>query len=107
MIYSNSKTCRLVCALCDGRMNAANFILSSSGKTLMTQLILDASALIILPKLTESVELLDESGKTIGHFHPAPRRVEPRVSEEELRRRMQQRGGRPLADIRADLEAKG
>ena len=73
----------------------------------MTQLILDASALAILPKLTESVELLDESGKTLGHFHPAPRRVQPLVSEEELRRRVQQGGGRPLADILADLEAKG
>ena len=73
----------------------------------MTQLILDASALTILPKLTESVEILDESGKTLGHFHPAPRPVQPRVSEEELRRRVQQGGGRPLADILADLEARG
>jgi hypothetical protein len=74
---------------------------------LMTRLILDASALTILPKLTESVELLDASGKTLGQFHPAPRRVDPRVSEEELRRRVQDGGGRPLADILADLEKRG
>jgi hypothetical protein len=73
----------------------------------MTRLIFDANALAILPKLTEPVELLDESGKTLGHFHPAPRQVQPRVSEEELRRRVQQGGGRPLVDILADLEAKG
>ena len=73
----------------------------------MTQLTLDASALVILPKLTESVELLDESGKTLGHFHPAPRRLQPQVGDEELRRREQQGGGRPLADILADLEKRG
>lgn len=92
----------------------------------MTQLTLDASALLILPKLTESVELLDESGKTLGQFHPTPSREARRspFSREEIeRRRTQQSGspsphtreeleqlrlqrtGRPLADIRRDLGA--
>ena len=77
----------------------------------MTQLILDASALAILPKLTESVELLDESGKTLGQFHPTNR---PEGSEasfksphtrEELEQLRLQPTGRPLADILRDLGA--
>jgi hypothetical protein len=89
-------------------MNAVSSIPSSQiGMHHMTQLILDASALVILPKLTESVEILDESGKTLGHFHPSPR---PEASQspfarEELERRRLQRTGRPLADILRDLEA--
>ena len=73
----------------------------------MTQLILDASALAILPKLTESVELLDESGRTLGQFHPTPRQEASRspFSREEIERRRLQKTGRPLADILRDLEA--
>lgn len=92
----------------------------------MTQLILDASALTILPNLTESVELVDTTGKTLGHFHPAKRQEGSRspFSREELERRRGlqsgpqsphtreeleqlrlQRTGRPLADILRDLGA--
>ena len=74
----------------------------------MTQLILDASALAILPKLTESVEIVDDSGRSLGHFHPAPREEANRspFSREELEQRRLQRTGRPLADILRDLEAR-
>jgi hypothetical protein len=77
----------------------------------MTRLILDASALTILPKLTEAVELLDESGKTLGQFHPTKRAEGSQPSfksphtREELEQLRLQRTGRPLADILRDLGA--
>ena len=73
----------------------------------MTQLTLDASALLILPKLTESVELLDESGKTLGQFHPAKpqeRKTRSPFSREELERRRTQQSGPPSPHTREELE---
>ena len=89
-------------------MSGSSSIPSSQiGMHLMTQLILDASALVILPKLTESVEILDESGKTLGLFHPVDQQdTSPSPhSREELEQLRLQRTGRPLADILAELGA--
>jgi hypothetical protein len=50
------------------------------------------------------VEVCDESGKTLGYFHPLVRptetlAVQSPFSLEELERRRQQRTGKPLAEI--------
>ena len=74
----------------------------------MTQLILDAAALAILPTLTESVKILDVSGKMLGHFYPSQLRGASRspFSREELEQRRLQRTGRPLAEILRALEGR-
>ena len=58
------------------------------------------------------LELCDESGKVLGYLMPAVDHslyegVDSPVSEEELDRRSQEGGGRPLADILRDLESQG
>lgn len=48
-------------------------------------------------------------GRVLGYFTPAPParlNLEPQISEEELQRREQEGGGRNLADILRDLEAR-
>jgi hypothetical protein len=56
----------------------------------------------------EVVELCDQAGRLVGYFHPGPPRdangnaIIP-FSDEELQRRDQERGGRPLKDILDDL----
>jgi hypothetical protein len=57
-----------------------------------------------------AVEVCDASGQTLGYFHPvvtgihsASPSAESPFSEEEIERRCQEPGGRPLADILADL----
>jgi hypothetical protein len=57
----------------------------------------------------EIVEILDSSGKLLGFFHPvgvATRGTFPKTpfSIEELQKLRQQKGGRPLIEILADLE---
>ncbi len=58
------------------------------------------------------VELCDESGRVLGYFTPAVdqaayQRVESPTSEQELRRRSQQGGGRSLPEILEDLHKQG
>jgi hypothetical protein len=75
----------------------------------MTRVILDNAALEKLHQAGTSVEICDEAGYLHGYFSPA---VDPGayaniplpISEEEIRRRLQEKGGRPLAEIMADLE---
>ena len=74
----------------------------------MSFLVLDQSAIEKLKAVATMVEVRDEQGTLVGHFHPAvtPETVdqyECPLSEEELRRRAQEGGGRPLADILDDL----
>jgi hypothetical protein len=77
----------------------------------MTRLLVDAELRSKLCDSRQTVELYDEAGKLLGYFYPAAdpadyARAIPRVSDEELRRRVRQGGGRPLADILADLEKR-
>jgi hypothetical protein len=71
----------------------------------MTKLILDAATLTKLHNLDALLELCDETGKTLGYFHPTVARngttttFRSPFSDDELRRRQQQRTGRALADI--------
>jgi hypothetical protein len=77
----------------------------------MTSLILDQALIEKLKAVETSVAVRDASGNLVGFFHPAatPETVdqyECPVSDDELLRRAQESGGRPLADILRDLEAQ-
>lgn len=78
----------------------------------MTKIVLDQATLTKLRHLKEALEVCDESGHTLGYVKPASARspydmVQVPVSEEELDRIEREGGGRPLADILADLEKQG
>lgn len=73
----------------------------------MTRIIVDEATRARLGNLAEAMQLCDESGRVLGYFTPASNLREPQISQEEARRRLQQGGGRPLADILADLEKRG
>jgi hypothetical protein len=79
----------------------------------MTKLIVDESLRARLEDFTESVQLCDERGHVLGYFLPAEiydrtlyDGVEPPISDEEFRRRVSEPGGRSLAEILADLQAR-
>lgn len=77
----------------------------------MNRVIVDPATLVQLRNVRQTSELWDDSGKLLGHFVPAMNHservdLEPQVSEEELDRRERAGGGRPLADILADLEKR-
>jgi hypothetical protein len=76
----------------------------------MTQIKIDAATMARLNGLSDSLEICDESGRLLGYFHPSvspPRRSDGKIaspfSDAELARRSQQRTGRPLKDILAEL----
>jgi hypothetical protein len=69
---------------------------------------LDQSAIDKLKAVQGEVEVRDRRGNLIGFFHPAITtadvdQYECPFSQEELLRRAQGGGGRPLADILEDL----
>jgi hypothetical protein len=75
----------------------------------MSTLVLDQSAIDKLRTVVGSpAEVRDERGVLWGYFQPAVSpetlaQYECPLSEEELERRAQEGGGRPLADILRDL----
>ena len=80
----------------------------------MTKVTVDAATRTKLKGLGELLELCDESGCTIGYFHPTMHTLgceEVKVlsphTDEEIEELRKQRGGRPLADILKDLEKIG
>jgi hypothetical protein len=77
----------------------------------MKKVVLDAGLRSKLLDLAHSLELCDENGRVLGYFAPIASKepnsyegLEIPFSEEEIREFMKQTGGRPLADILADLE---
>jgi hypothetical protein len=73
----------------------------------MTKVIVDAAMRARLHDLSELLEVCDESGRTLGYFHPLvppgdTKSLSP-FSDEEIERRRQQRSGRPLGEILEDL----
>jgi hypothetical protein len=77
----------------------------------MTRVTIDAATIARLKGLKDSLEICDESGMMLGYFHPfvsPPRgpdgKIISPISDQELEQRRQQRTGRPLKDILADLE---
>jgi hypothetical protein len=76
----------------------------------MTKVVIDASLRSQLRDVGDVLEVCDESGHTLGYFHPvlppaadADREVASPLSDEEIGRRQQRPGGRPLSEIMADL----
>lgn len=56
------------------------------------------------------VQVCTPQGKVLGYFTPTksvPIDLDPGIGGEEIRRRMADHTGRPLADILRDLEARG
>lgn len=79
----------------------------------MPKVILDRATLARFNELKERVEFCDEAGRTLGHFQPVPSRdhgmyenLECPLTEDELRLREEEGGGRSLAEILADLEKR-
>ncbi len=75
----------------------------------MTKVTIDHTMRDKLRNLSEPVELCDEEGRVLGYFTPVVDQsmyegVDSPISEEELQRRLNEDGGRPLADILRDLE---
>jgi len=73
----------------------------------MTRVIVDATTRSKLHNLTEALELCDESGRLLATLFPAPDRskLQPQVSEAELRRREQSNEKRyTTAEVLAHLE---
>ena len=76
----------------------------------MGKLVLDTGTLSKLLQ-NEVLEICDAAGKTVGYFSPAVEQadyegVQLQCSREELLRRAAEGGGRPLADILADLQQR-
>jgi len=77
----------------------------------MNKVVVDEELRKKLHNLTESLELCDENGRVLGYVTPAAdkslyNQVKSPLSEEELQKRMQEQGGRPLEEILRDLENK-
>ncbi len=81
----------------------------------MGKLTLDSDLRSRLNGLNEPLELCDEAGRPVGHFLPhslyedlfyAALAAESPHSKEELKRRHQEAGGRPLAEILQRLGQK-
>jgi hypothetical protein len=71
----------------------------------VTKIVLDQHARAQLHDLKEALQIVDESGRLLGLFtpHVDPALLEPQISNEEIQDRLDQGGGRALADILRDL----
>ena len=76
----------------------------------MVKLIVDAAMRAKFNNLDELLEICDQSGQTLGYFHPTVvtsgsenETVSP-FSIEEIERRRKQRTGRPLREILENLD---
>ncbi|MGC1273248.1 MAG: hypothetical protein WBC44_06040 [Planctomycetaceae bacterium] len=72
----------------------------------MVRIIVDSA---VEPRFTDArhvTEVCDAAGRVLGHFVPTLQHdvLDPGISDEEIERRIRKGGGRPLADILADLE---
>jgi CRISPR/Cas system-associated endonuclease Cas1 len=77
----------------------------------MTRITISSELLAQLRAAPHTVDLCDEYGNVVGQFTPQldPEEwesLEPQISEEEIRERMKEEGGRTLAEILADLEKR-
>jgi hypothetical protein len=76
----------------------------------MQRIVVDPSHWTVF-SLGDAAELCDDAGHVLGYFTPAVDRsvyegVESPTSIDELLRRKQEGGGRPLVDILRDLESR-
>jgi hypothetical protein len=75
----------------------------------MNRITVDDSLKTQLDGLAEPVEVVDESGRRLGHFVPVLATTasdNSPYSTDELKRMRREEGGRPLAEIWRSLEAK-
>ena len=77
----------------------------------MTRVIVGPDVWASLAAIKGPTQLCDEAGHVLGYFTPAAEKplydkVQPRISEEELQRRRQEKGGRTLGEILDDLEKR-
>ena len=78
----------------------------------MSHIVLDSQTLQRFGLQHGPLEVRDETGKIVGWFTPAvdpssvPSHLRPKISQEEIDRRSREGGGRPLAEIMADLEKR-
>lgn len=74
----------------------------------MTRIVIDRRTRAQLNDLQEPLQFIDESGQPLGLFTPTASAtvLKPQISEDEIQKRLAQGGGRPLADILRDLEAR-
>jgi hypothetical protein len=73
----------------------------------MSRVVVDPVTGSQLRQAQQTLELVDPSGRLLGHFVPLTNPssdLEPKISEEELSRREHEGGGRPLSAILADLD---
>jgi hypothetical protein len=82
--------------------------LKVEGVATMTRVVLDAATLAKLPA-DDVVEIANEGGHVFGYFVPqldlrTVKNEEPKISEEEIQRRLRKGGGRELSAILAELE---
>jgi hypothetical protein len=71
----------------------------------MVQFPLDPNLAAQISNLKDTVAFTDSQGKILGYFHPVTVDAtwKSSISREELERRRQERGGRPLRDVINDL----
>jgi len=76
----------------------------------MTKVVLDSNALSKLAGVHQPAFVCDESGRAVGYFEPlelptgkGADGAEPPFSEEQIEQFRQQRRGRALTDVLADL----
>jgi len=75
----------------------------------MDHIVVDRSVGSKFQAALQPVEVLDETGRTLGHFVPSQAITAPHdcpYSAEELQRMQGEEGGRPLAEIWKSLGAK-
>jgi len=74
----------------------------------MTKVVLDPRTCAQFHDLKETLQFVDESGRLLGLFTPSidPSLLEPQISAEEIQRRLNQGGGRPLQHILRELEKR-
>lgn len=80
-----------------------------SGTWQMNRITVDNSLTSELDRLNEPAEVVDPSGRRLGHFVPAASMAAPDecpYSPEELERMRSEEGGRPLGDIWRSLGAE-
>ena len=76
----------------------------------MTRVIVNATIRAQLHNLDAALEVCDETGQTLGYFHPIVEsgvsgKVASPYTDKEIEELRKQRTGRPLAEILKDLGA--
>ena len=77
----------------------------------MTRVTVGPDVWATLAGIKVPTQLCDEAGRVLGYFTPAAdkslyEKVQPQISDEELQRRRQEKGGRTLSEILSDLEKR-